>query len=78
MASSSEPALALPAPTTPIDALPYVDSQYNDPKMKKQVDQLVQAEMKTFAPGDYLAHLPPYEPNFEVRVRSVLATRRDG
>ena len=61
--------LALPAPTTAIDALPYVDSQYNDAKMKKRVDQLVEAEMKTFAPRDYVAHLPQYEPNFEVRAR---------
>ena len=61
--------MALPAPTTLIDALPYVDSQYNDPKMKQRVDQLVQAEMETFAPRDYVAHLPQYEPNFEVRAR---------
>ena len=26
--SSDEPALALPAPTTAVDALPYVDAQY--------------------------------------------------
>jgi len=60
-----EAMMALPAPTTLIDALPYVDSQYNDAKMKKRVDQLVQAEMETFAPRDYVAHLPQYEPNFE-------------
>jgi hypothetical protein len=61
--------MALPAPTTLIDALPYVDSQFNDAKMKQRVDQLVQAEMETFAPRDYVAHLPQYEPNFEVRAR---------
>jgi len=66
-AAPEEAMMALPAPTTLIDALPYVDSQYNDAKMKKRVDQLVQAEMKTFAPRDYVAHLPQYEPNFEVR-----------
>jgi pre-mRNA-splicing factor SPF27 len=64
-----EAMMALPAPTTLMDALPYVDSQYNDAQMKKRVDQLVQAEMKTFAPRDYVAHLPQYEPNFEVRAR---------
>ena len=69
MAATEEAMMALPAPTTLIDALPYVDSQYNDPKMKQRVDQLVQAEMETFAPRDYVAHLPQYEPNFEVRAR---------
>ena len=52
--SSEEPALALPAPTTVVDALPYVDMQYNDPAMKRQVDAMVEAEMQTFTPGDYL------------------------
>ena len=39
---SSGAPLALPAPRTEIDALPYIDTQYNDPKMKAIVDQLVQ------------------------------------
>lgn len=75
--SSEEPALALPAPTTVVDALPYVDMQYNDPAMKRQVDAMVEAEMQTFTPGDYLGHLPPpYEPNFEVRARAPSAAAR--
>ena len=74
--SSDEPALALPAPTTAVDALPYVDAQYNDPAMKRQVDALVEAEMQNFAPGDYLGHLPAsYEPNFEVRAPAPTAAR---
>ena len=74
--SSDEPALALPAPTTAVDALPYVDAQYNDPAMKRQVDALVEAEMRTFTPGDYLGHLPAsYEPNFEVRAPVPTAAR---
>jgi pre-mRNA-splicing factor SPF27 len=62
--SSSVPGLALPAPHIEIDALPYIDSQYNDPEMKARVDSLVQAEMRTFRPGNYLAHLPEHEVNF--------------
>jgi len=58
--------LALQAPRTDIDALPYVDTQFNDPEMKKQVNELIQAELKTFSPSpDYLAHLPAFEPAFE-------------
>jgi len=63
MASTST--AALPAPRTEIDALPYVDSQYNNPAVKRQVDALVEAELKTFAPRDYLEHLPLREPDFE-------------
>ena len=58
------PGLALPAPHIEVDALPYIDSQYNDPEMKARVDSLVQAEMRTFRPGNYLAHLPEHEVNF--------------
>lgn len=64
--SSSEPAsLALPAPTVLVDALPYIDGQYNDPAIKKQVHALIAEEMKTFKPDDYLAKWPMHEPNFE-------------
>lgn len=49
----------------PIDALPYVDP-YNE-AMKRQVDELVQAEMRKFVPPNYLAQLPPPPvPNFQV------------
>ena len=60
-------ALALQAPRTDIDALPYVDTQFNDPEVKKKVNELIQTELKTFSPApDYLAHLPAFEPAFEV------------
>lgn len=58
---------ALPAPTTQIDALPYIDTQYNDPAVQKQVDELVQSEMRSFKPKDYLSRWPVYEPDFDVR-----------
>jgi hypothetical protein len=49
----------------PIDALPYVDP-YNE-AMKRQVDDLVQAEMRRFVPPNYLAQLPaPPVANFQV------------
>ena len=58
----------LPAPRIDVDALPYIDSQYNNPRMKAQVDALIEAELKTFRPSrDYLERWPLYEPNFEVR-----------
>jgi len=48
----------------PIDALPYVDP-YNE-AMKRQVDDLVQAEMRRFVPPNYLAQLPaPPVANFQ-------------
>jgi len=48
----------------PIDALPYVDP-YNE-AMKRQVDDLVQAEMRKFAPPNYLSQLPaPPVANFK-------------
>ena len=56
---------ALPAPHIDVDALPYIDSQYNDPAMKAQVDALVDAEMRSFRPRDYLAPWPLHEPNFD-------------
>lgn len=42
--------------SVPLDALPYVDG-YNE-QMKRQVDRLVQDEMRRFTPPDYLAQLP--------------------
>jgi pre-mRNA-splicing factor SPF27 len=58
--------MALRAPRTEIDALPYVDHQYNEERMRKRVEALINAELKTFAPrSDALAHLPLREPNFD-------------
>ena len=66
MASDSAAVAALPAPHIDVDALPYVDMQYNDPAMKRKVDELVEAEMRTFRPDrDYLERWPMHEPNFD-------------
>ena len=56
--------LALSAPRMEIDALPYIDNQYNNPGMKAQVDALIAAEMRTFQPSADavgLAHTPHFE-----------------
>jgi pre-mRNA-splicing factor SPF27 len=48
-----------------IDAMPYVDQQMETiEQMKAYVDHLVAEEMKTFAPRDYLSHLPEPELKF--------------
>ncbi|RYR64684.1 hypothetical protein Ahy_A03g010749 [Arachis hypogaea] len=51
-----------------IDALPYIDSDYADPKVKLEVDRLVEEEMRrsTKMPADFLKELPPLPTlNFE-------------
>ncbi|GKC19043.1 pre-mRNA-splicing factor SPF27 [Tanacetum coccineum] len=54
-----------------IDALPYIDDEYGDPKVKANVDRLIEDEMrrshkKTF---DYLKDLPPVAKlNFQERI----------
>ncbi|KAJ1915341.1 hypothetical protein IWQ60_008466 [Tieghemiomyces parasiticus] len=48
-----------------VDALPYIDRDYDDPAVKAQVDALLAAEMKNGRPDSeqYLGHLPsPPEP----------------
>ncbi|GMF11069.1 unnamed protein product [Phytophthora lilii] len=49
-----------------LDALGYVDAEYNSPQSQQQVQQLIRAEMATFAPPPdrYLGYLPPYSPRF--------------
>eukprot|EP00164_Ancoracysta_twista_P002938 GFYU01003909.1.p1 GENE.GFYU01003909.1~~GFYU01003909.1.p1 ORF type:complete len:251 (-),score=55.56 GFYU01003909.1:146-898(-) len=41
-----------------LDALPYVDQEYNDPEMQKRVEKMIQKEMSTFKPKDYLKDFP--------------------
>ena len=48
-----------------LDALPYVDVQIDQvPQMKEYVQHLIQEEMKTFKPRDYISHLPSPELTF--------------
>jgi pre-mRNA-splicing factor SPF27 len=48
---------------TLLDALPYVDEF--DEKLRKQAQLLVEQEMKTFVPKNYLEHLPVVELHFK-------------
>lgn len=51
-----------------IDALPYIDDDYGDPKVKAEVDRLVEEEMRKSSkkPSDFLKDLPPLAKcNFE-------------
>ncbi|PWA59346.1 Pre-mRNA-splicing factor SPF27 [Artemisia annua] len=51
-----------------IDALPYIDDEYGDPKVKADVDRLIEEEMRRSnkKPSDYLKDLPPVAKfNFE-------------
>ncbi|KAL8196090.1 hypothetical protein R6Q57_025090 [Mikania cordata] len=43
-----------------IDALPYIDDEYGDPKVKAEVDRLIEEEMRRSSkrPSDYLKDLP--------------------
>eukprot|EP00252_Welwitschia_mirabilis_P023435 TRINITY_DN6613_c0_g1_i2.p1 TRINITY_DN6613_c0_g1~~TRINITY_DN6613_c0_g1_i2.p1 ORF type:complete len:189 (-),score=20.26 TRINITY_DN6613_c0_g1_i2:89-655(-) len=44
-----------------IDALPYIDDDYSDPKVKAEVDRMVEMEMRRgrTKPSDFLERLPP-------------------
>ncbi|KAI4350992.1 hypothetical protein L6164_005386 [Bauhinia variegata] len=44
-----------------IDALPYIDGDYNDPRVKFEVDRSVEEEMRRSSkrPADFLKDLPP-------------------
>ncbi|TYZ59313.1 hypothetical protein PybrP1_001192 [[Pythium] brassicae (nom. inval.)] len=54
-----------------IDALGYVDTELEAPAARAAVQQLIRAEMASFAPpsGGYLAFLPDYAPAFAGRPR---------
>lgn len=56
-----------------IDALPYIDDDYGDPNVAKEVDRLVEEEMRLSSkkPADFLEDLPPLPKfNFEVSTKS--------
>ncbi|KAL9443921.1 hypothetical protein AB3S75_017157 [Citrus x aurantiifolia] len=44
-----------------IDALPYIDDDYADPRVKEEVDRMVEQEMRRSSkkPSDFLKDLPP-------------------
>ncbi|PSR96534.1 Pre-mRNA-splicing factor like [Actinidia chinensis var. chinensis] len=57
-----------------IDSLPYIDDDYGDPRVKKEVDRLVEDEMRRSSkkPSDFLNDLPPL-PNFSFQNHPMLA-----
>ncbi|KAL1540167.1 Pre-mRNA-splicing factor SPF27 [Salvia divinorum] len=64
-----------PAPAAPIvDALPYIDDDYGNPKVKEEVDRLVEEEMRFSSkkPSDFLKELPPL-PTFNFQDHPMLA-----
>lgn len=64
---SSRPAWSTGAEV--IDALPYIDEEYGDPQVKRDVDRLVEEEMARSSkkPSDFLKDLPPV-PIFNLKV----------
>lgn len=51
-----------------IDALPYIDDDYGNPRVKEEVDRMVEEEMRRSSkkPADFLKDLPPLPKfNFE-------------
>ena len=65
-----------------VDALPYIDGDYGDPAVKREVDRLVEEEMRRAhrKPADFLRDLPPVPSvGFQVGLhlcRTRLALRR--
>ncbi|KMZ71151.1 Pre-mRNA-splicing factor SPF27-like protein [Zostera marina] len=57
-----------------IDALPYIDNEYGDPRVKAIVDSLVEEEMRRSSkkPSDFLRDLPPM-PKFDFMDHPMLA-----
>ncbi|GJR16807.1 pre-mRNA-splicing factor SPF27 [Tanacetum coccineum] len=61
-----------------IDALPYIDDEYGDPKVKADVDRLIEEEMRRShkKPSDYLKDLPPVA-KFDFQYKDVYNTYRE-
>ncbi|KAM6568163.1 hypothetical protein CsatB_016148 [Cannabis sativa] len=60
-APPSGPLWHVPANAEIVDALPYIDDDYADPTVKRDVDRLVEEEMRRSSkkPSDFLKDLPP-------------------
>ncbi|KAJ1399237.1 Pre-mRNA-splicing factor SPF27, partial [Ochromonadaceae sp. CCMP2298] len=46
------------------ECLPLIDRQFDDPAVQAAVHSIIGAEMRSFAPSDYLAYLPYPELRF--------------
>lgn len=58
-----------------VDALAYVDEF--DEKEKERAQLLVEQEMKTFVPKNYLEHMPIAELHFTVNYSNIIFVFRD-
>uniref|UniRef100_A0A0D9UZC5 Pre-mRNA-splicing factor SPF27 n=1 Tax=Leersia perrieri TaxID=77586 RepID=A0A0D9UZC5_9ORYZ len=58
---SSDAAWRAPPDAEAVDALPYIDGDYGDPAVKREVDRMVEEEMRRGQrkPADFLRDLPP-------------------
>lgn len=56
------------APVATMDALAYIDKDYDDPRIKEVVHSLIEEEMASFDPPDYLADKPPPKTRFQSRI----------
>ncbi|XP_024384036.1 pre-mRNA-splicing factor SPF27 homolog [Physcomitrium patens] len=61
-----------------VDALPYIDHDYADPKVKAEVDKMIAEEMRLSSkkPSDFLAELPPV-PSINAQDHPMLAKEFD-
>ncbi|OIV94159.1 hypothetical protein TanjilG_03609 [Lupinus angustifolius] len=61
-----------------IDALPYIDDDYGDPRVKQDVDRLIEEEMRrsTKKPADFLKDLPSL-PNFNFQDYPMIAREHE-
>lgn len=77
-APPSQPTWAGASSAEIIDALPYIDDDYGDPKIKEEVDRLVEEEMRKSSkrPSDFLKDLPPL-PKFNFENHPMLAREYD-
>ncbi|EFJ09752.1 hypothetical protein SELMODRAFT_129290 [Selaginella moellendorffii] len=60
---------------TVVDALPYVDHEYADPQLKREVERLIDEEMSRSSkrPVDFLQDLPPLPSSNLLQARNNLA-----
>jgi hypothetical protein len=68
-------------PNPRLDALAYVDDEYNDPLMQAEVSELIKQEMRRFTKPDYLALHPtlkPYEANFSEHIQAEFSRIKKG
>jgi pre-mRNA-splicing factor SPF27 len=62
------------AADVPIDALAYVDVEYNDPAVRLEVRNMIEEEMACFEPIDYLAAKQMQPHISKIKPGSILAT----